>query len=261
LTQYRGPTRVIDNSSQRPGTSSLSPLSRFASVRTVARRARRSTSSGSRESLSTRELIRTEAERLIAQKGVYGFTLRDITETLEVQVPAIYKHYASRDDVLLEVSRQFIALLSKEFTYAPLDARDAPTATLRRVLDRFVDFHVQHPAYVRLSLMDFATPPQGLDSIKAAAGPNLKANIRSGPLAAMHARLHSLLLAGVKAGEFRPVSELDFYAVVKGTTMLRLTFPYNLLGPTPPRAGSVRRVKNTLWSVAYGFVAADRARS
>jgi hypothetical protein len=160
----------------------------------------------------------------------------------------------------MEVSRQFVALMSKQFTYAAIDARDEPTATLRRVLDQFVDFHIQHPAYVRLSLTDFATPPKGLDSILATVGATLKANVRTGPLGGMHGRLRSLLRAGMKAGEFRPVSELDFYAVVKGTTLFRLIWPHNLLGPIPPRPGAIRKAKNTLWKVVYGYVASEGAR-
>jgi AcrR family transcriptional regulator len=49
----------------------------------------------------TRERILDEVERLIAGKGVYGFKLRDVAEPLDVRVPAIYKHYKSRDDVLV----------------------------------------------------------------------------------------------------------------------------------------------------------------
>ena len=63
-------------------------------------------------SVPMRQRILDEAERLIAVKGVYGFTLRDIAAPLGVQVPALYKHYRSRDDVLIEVSRRFIALLA-----------------------------------------------------------------------------------------------------------------------------------------------------
>jgi AcrR family transcriptional regulator len=75
-----------------------------------------------------RERILDEVERLIACKGVYGFRLRDVAEPLGVQVPAIYKHYKSRDDVLVVVSRRFIALLAEQFQ-APTEL--APRAALR----------------------------------------------------------------------------------------------------------------------------------
>src|ERR1700738_2323255 len=103
----------------------------------------------------TRERILDEVERLIAFKGVYGFTLRDIAEPLNVRVPAIYKHYKDRDDVLVEVSRRFIKLLAQQFARNPALP---PAAELRVALDRFVEFKMSHPAYVRLALVDFATP-------------------------------------------------------------------------------------------------------
>jgi len=85
---------------------------------------------------TTRERILDQAERLIAVKGIYGFTLRDIAAPLGVQVPAIYKHYKSRDDVLIEVSRRFIALLSTQFELRP---RSSPGAELRAALAGFVE--------------------------------------------------------------------------------------------------------------------------
>ena len=73
-----------------------------------------------RAGVPTRERILDEVERLIASKGVYGFKLRDVAKPLHVQVPAIYKHYASRDDVLVEVSRRFIGLLAVQFQFCLL---------------------------------------------------------------------------------------------------------------------------------------------
>ena len=80
----------------------------------------------------TRQRILDEAERLIAVKGVFGFTLRDIAAPLGVQVPAIYKHYKSRDDVLIEVSRRFIALLAAQFELRPAICRRGGAARRAR---------------------------------------------------------------------------------------------------------------------------------
>ena len=143
----------------------------------------------------TRELILDEFERLIVEKGVYGFTLRDVAEPLGVQAPAIYKHFESRDDVLVEVSRRFIALLAGQFR---VDPALRPAAALRRALDAFVEFKMLHPAYVRLALGDFATPGGGMEYVKIAAGGSFQENFSAGPLAAMHARLRRLLRAGAR---------------------------------------------------------------
>lgn len=199
-----------------------------------------------------RQRILDEAERLIAVKGVYGFTLRDIAAPLGVQVPAIYKHYKSRDDVLIELSRRFIALLATQFTLRP---QLPPLAALHAALDEFVEHMVRHPAYVRLALVDFATPGGGMDYVKLAAGGSFKENFFGGPLAAMHSRLRKLLQAGVRAGDFRRLDASDVYRVVKASVLIRLVFPDDALLLRRPGAAEVRAVKRWLWDIASGHLA------
>jgi AcrR family transcriptional regulator len=205
--------------------------------------------------LSTRVMILNEAERLIAQKGVFGFTLEDVAAPLKVRVPSIYKHFASRDDVLVEVSKRFIHALSLQFA-AGADATRDPRAALKRACDEFVDFHVANPAYVRLSLVDLATPEGGVEYVKRAAGGPFRANFRSGPLAPMHRRLGQLLAAGQRAGEFRKVQALDFYRLLKSALLIRLVFPDDQLQRARRSASRVRRIKSELWSLAQGYLAA-----
>lgn len=204
----------------------------------------------------TRQRILNEAERLIAVKGVYGFTLRDIAAPLGVQVPAIYKHYKSRDDVLIELSRRFIALLASQFALRP---QLPPEAALRAALDDFVELMMRHPAYVRLSLVDFATPGGGMEYVKLAAGGSFKENFLGGPLAAMHLRLRKLVQAGARAGVFRRIDAGDVYRVVKASILIRLVFPDDALLLRPPSAAAVRAVQRWLWDIAAGHLAPRRS--
>ena len=199
-----------------------------------------------------RQRILDEAERLIAVKGVYGFTLRDIAAPLGVQVPAIYKHYKSRDDVLIELSRRFIALLAAQFALQP---ELHPIAALRAALDEFVEHMMKHPAYVRLALVDFATPGGGMDYVKLAAGGSFKENFIGGPLAAMHARLRKLLQAGVRVRKFRRVDASDLYRIVKAAILIRLVFPDDALLLRRPSAVEIRAAKRWLWDVAAAHLA------
>jgi AcrR family transcriptional regulator len=203
----------------------------------------------------TRQRILDEAERLIAVKGVYGFTLRDIAVPLGMQVPAIYKHYKSRDDVMIELSRRFIALLAAQFELLP---KRAPAPALRAALDAFVELMMKHPAYVRLALVDFATPGGGMEYVKLAAGGSFKENFFDGPLAPMHARLRRLLQAGIRLGEFRRVDASDFYRLVKASILIRLVFPDDELLLRRPSAAEVRAAKGWLWDIARGHLAARR---
>lgn len=201
---------------------------------------------------ATRERILDEVERLIAAKGVYGFTLRDVAEPLGVQAPAIYKHFESRDDVLVEVSRRFIALLACQFR---ADPALRPAAAMRHALDEFVEFKMLHPAYVRLALADFATPGGGMEYVKIAAGGSFLQNFSAGPLAAMHARLRRLLRAGARAREFRAVDATDFYRIIKSALLIRLVFPDDALLLRRPTAVQLLKTQRWLWDAASRYLA------
>jgi AcrR family transcriptional regulator len=200
----------------------------------------------------TRQRILDKAERLIAIKGVYGFTLQDVAGPLGVQVPAIYKHYKSRDDVLIEVSRRFITLLAAQFQLRP---ELHPVAALRAALDALVELMITHPAYVRLALVDFATPGGGMDYVKLAAGGSFKQNFVDGPLAPMHSRLRKLLRAGTRSADFRRVDASELYRLVKGSLLIRLVFPDDTALLRRPSAREVRAIKRWLWDIAAGHLA------
>lgn len=204
----------------------------------------------------TRERILDEAERLIASRGVYGFTLRDIAAPLRMRAPAIYKHYKSRDDVLVEVSRRFIALLAAQFQFRA-DLR--PSKALHAALNSFVRMMMDHPAYVRLALVDFATPGGGMEYVKLAAGGSFQENFTGGPLASMHARLREFLLAGARCGEFRRMDATDLYRFLKAALLIRLVFPDDALLLRRPTAAEVRGVERWLWNIARRHLAASPA--
>jgi AcrR family transcriptional regulator len=202
-----------------------------------------------------RQRILDEAERLIAVRGVYGFTLRDIAAPLGVQVPAIYKHYRNRDGVLIEVSRRFIALLASQFELRP---ELGAVAAFHVALDNFVELMMRNPAYVRLALVDFATPGGGMDYVKLAAGGSFKENLVRGPLAAMHARLRQLLQAGIRSAKFRAVDATDVYRLLKAALLIRLVFPDDAPLLRRPSAREIRETKRWVWKIAARHLAAPR---
>lgn len=209
---------------------------------------------GGRSRAPTRQRILDEAERLIAIKGVFGFALRDVAGPLAVRVPAIYKHFESRDDMLVEVSRRFVALLADQFQPAP--GKD-PVAAMRRALDAFVLFKMSNPAYVRLALTDFATPGGGMDYVTLAAGGSFEENFSHGPLAAMHSRLREMLRAGARSGAFRRTDATDFYRIMKASLLVRLVFPSDRLLLRRPTPAEVRATQRWLWDIARRYLASE----
>jgi AcrR family transcriptional regulator len=200
----------------------------------------------------TRELILDLSERLIASCGVSGFALQDVAGPLGVRVPAIYKHYENRDDVLVEVAKRFIGQLSGQFMYSE-EGLLRPAQTLRSVVQEFAEFHLRNPAYVRLSLTDFATPAGGSEYVRLAAGGTFSENLKAGPLSAMHDRLSRLISAGIRNRVFRKVSELDVYRIVKSSLLIRLVYPDDLL-VRAVTAQERREVRKFIWDVASRYV-------
>ncbi len=202
----------------------------------------------------TRERILNEVERLIAVRGVYGFTLKDVIVPLRMQVPAIYKHYRNRDDVLIELARRFIDRLATQF---PISADADPITALRIALDQFVVFKLSNPAYVRLALADFATPGGGMEYVKLAAGGSFEDNFSSGPLAPMHRRLARLLGAAARTGQMRRIDPTDFYRIIKATLLFRLVFPDDSLLLRAPGKREVAAIQRWLWALAQRVLAID----
>ncbi|MDE2305063.1 MAG: TetR/AcrR family transcriptional regulator [Gammaproteobacteria bacterium] len=202
----------------------------------------------------TRERILDEVERLIAVRGVNGFTLQDVIGPLRMRVPAIYKHYRNRDDVLVALAGRFVSRLAGQFD--PAETAD-PIAALRESLDRFVLFKLANPAYVRLALADFATPGGGMEYVKRAAGGSFRDNFSSGPLAPMHRRLAAMLRAAAATGRVRRIDPEDFYRIVKATLLFRLVFPDDDLLVHAPSARQVTAVQRWLWSLAERLLAAE----
>lgn len=208
----------------------------------------------SQAAVPTRDLLLDEAERLIAKDGVNGFTLKDVVARIGVQVPAIYKHYSSRDDVLIALCRRYIHQLSQHFHYGP-EGLQTPVATLKGLVAEYTRFHITNPAYVRLSLVDFATPDGGMEYLRLAAGGTFHDNVSTGPLAEMHRRLSKLLRAGHRRGELRLLSPVDFFRVVKGALMLRLVFPDDVLIDLTPSRELIRAIEAWVWDIAYRYTA------
>jgi hypothetical protein len=120
-------------------------------------------------------------------------------------------------------------------------------------VDQFAEFHLRNPAYVRLSLTDFATPAGGIEYVRRAAGGTFRENLTGGPLSAMHERLNRLIAAGIRRRDFRQVTGLDVYRIVKSSLLIRLVYPDDLLIRTVT-AAERRGVHKYLWDVASRYV-------
>jgi AcrR family transcriptional regulator len=98
----------------------------------------------------TRQRIQEVARELFQQQGVQRTSLQDIADKLGITKPALYYHFASRDDLvrsilvpLIEDGEQFVA-----------DQESRGDADAREVLEGYFDFHYRHRQDMMLVLAE-----------------------------------------------------------------------------------------------------------
>jgi AcrR family transcriptional regulator len=103
--------------------------------------------------VALRDACVVAATEVIAERGIESLSLRDVARRLGVSHQAPYKHYPSRDHLLVEVMRRCF----EQFA-AHLDARerfDDPRADLESLGRRYLSYAEAHPLEYRLM---FSTP-------------------------------------------------------------------------------------------------------
>jgi TetR/AcrR family transcriptional regulator, cholesterol catabolism regulator len=112
--------------------------------------AERGSEDGTKAAL-TRARIRDAAAHVLSVKGYAGLRLNDVAAVAEVQAPAIYYYYTSRDELVEEVMWAGIADM-REHVARALDELPAGKAPLDRLLVA-VEAHLRH----ELEISDYTT--------------------------------------------------------------------------------------------------------
>jgi AcrR family transcriptional regulator len=103
------------------------------------------------KSAATRERILDAAAHVLSRRGYAGTRLADVAEVAEIQAPAIYYYFPSREDLLEEVMWSGIARLAQH-VQAQLDMLP-PDAT---AMDR-IDVAVESQLRYELEISDYST--------------------------------------------------------------------------------------------------------
>jgi AcrR family transcriptional regulator len=105
-----------------------------------------------------REQILATAATLFAQRGFHGVSVVDIGAACGISGPALYKHFASKDQILAEmlvsISEQLLAV-GRSRVAAAGDPADA----LRRLVAWHVDFALHHQALIVVQDRDWSSLP------------------------------------------------------------------------------------------------------
>jgi TetR/AcrR family transcriptional regulator, cholesterol catabolism regulator len=103
------------------------------------------------KSALTRARILDAAAHVLSTKGYAGLRLTDVADEAQIQAPAIYYYYASRDELIEEVMWAGIADM-REHVAAVLGELPAETPSLDRLLAA-ADAHLRHA----LEISDYTT--------------------------------------------------------------------------------------------------------
>ena len=108
-----------------------------------------------------REAVRAEiletAWELADEKGLAGFTLRDLAERVGMRAPSLYTHFESKNAIYDAMFGQAWSDYEQVALAELAELPKAPRAALRRVARVFFDYAVAHPA--RYQLMNQRTIP------------------------------------------------------------------------------------------------------
>jgi AcrR family transcriptional regulator len=101
----------------------------------------------------TREAILAAARELFLADGYAQTTVRRIVARAGVTPPALYRHFADKDRILLEVADDAFGKLQAAFEAVLAEAPREPLEGLRRMMEAYVRFGLDHPDEYRFVFM------------------------------------------------------------------------------------------------------------
>lgn len=102
-------------------------------------------------STEQRDRILACACDLYLADGLDGFSMRKLARSLGVTAPALYRHYGSKERVLLDVVGEGYRQLV-QYLHGALQGR-TPEDRFRMAGERFLDFALEHPRYYEVLFM------------------------------------------------------------------------------------------------------------
>jgi AcrR family transcriptional regulator len=113
-----------------------------------------------------REQILDTAATLFAERGFHGVSVHDIGSACGISGPAIYKHFAGKDDVL---TTSLTAISERLLTEGRVRTQAAPDAGA--ALDALVEWHIEfalsHPALIVIQEREWTNlPPDGRTAVR-----------------------------------------------------------------------------------------------
>jgi AcrR family transcriptional regulator len=129
----------------------------------------------------SRELIVTESLRLLDTEGTAGFSLPKLGRALGADPTAVYRHFASKDDLVLAIADQL-----NEESAAGFTPSDCWVETLTEVARRVRATYLTHPAAASLSAYRVTQGPAEMHAVDIIVGAVLAAGFEGAEAALVY---------------------------------------------------------------------------
>ena len=158
---------------------------------------------GLRRGTLTREMILAESLRLLDEDGIEGFSLPKLGRALGADQTAVYRHFASKDDIVLALADRLIAEAMDG-----LAPRDCWVDTLTDMARRLRRTYLAHPAAASISSYRTTQGPAEIRTVDIVIGAMFKAGFEGAEAALMYRVVGDFALswAGFEAS-FRALDE------------------------------------------------------
>ena len=118
----------------------------------------------SSKSARTRERILDAAAHVLSRKGYAGTRLSDVADQAEIQAPAIYYYFPSRDDLIEEVMWSGIAHMREHMTriLAALPSDADPLDRIDAAVEAHLRYCLEISDYTTASIRNAGQVPEGI---------------------------------------------------------------------------------------------------
>jgi len=145
---------------------------------------------GLRRGSLTKEIIVSESLRLLDEGGTDGFSLPKLGRALGADQTAVYRHFASKDDLVLAIADRLIAEAMEG-----LQPRDCWVDTLTEMCRRLRLTYLAHPAAASMSAYRTTQGPAEIRAVDIIIGAILEAGFEGAEAARMYRAIGDFSLA------------------------------------------------------------------
>jgi AcrR family transcriptional regulator len=161
-----------------------------------------------------RERALEVAAELVAVHGPHGFKLQDVAERLGVKTPALYHHFESRDDLLIQLANRTSEQIEAVLPDRQEAGDESTLEAFKHGARRLAAFYCERPAAARMILWEIAQGGMAGWEDRARIDARLRERARHG------------FVRAVENGEIRKIRFEQYMATLTGAIATLALWPH-----------------------------------